>query len=96
MYRPKMGFSVPLSASFRGALRDKVNAAVNSEVLADTQYFDCDYLRTVVEEHQSGAREHSAIIWSVMMFESFLRQVHERHDIVSSEPAAINVAAAGA
>jgi len=95
MYRPKMGFSVPLSASFKGALRDKVNAAVNSEILDDTQYFDRDYLRTVVDEHQSGAREHSAIIWSLMMFESFLRQVHEPRASVSSEPSAIHVAAAG-
>ena len=69
--------------------------AVNSEILDDTQYFDRDYLRTVVDEHQSGAREHSAIIWSLMMFESFLRQVHEPHDRVSSEPSAIHVAAAG-
>jgi asparagine synthase (glutamine-hydrolysing) len=95
MYRPKMGFSVPLSASFKGALRDKVNAAVNSEVLADTQYFDRDYLRTVVDEHQSGAREHSAIIWSLMMFESFLRKVHEPRDSVTSDHTKINVAAAG-
>lgn len=95
MYRPKMGFSVPLSESFKGALRDKVNAAVNSEILADTQYFDCDYLRTVVDEHQSGVREHSAIIWSLMMFESFLRQVHEPRDSFLSEPSAIHAAAAG-
>jgi len=93
MYRPKMGFSVPLSASFKGALRDKVNATVNSEILDDTQYFDRNYLRTLVDQHQSGAREHSAIIWSLMMFESFLRQVHEPHDSVSSEPANIHAAA---
>ena len=95
MYRPKMGFSVPLSAWFKGALREKVNATVNSEVLNDTQYFDRDFLRTIVNEHQSGAREHSAIIWSLMMFESFLRKVHERRDTVASDHAAINAAAAG-
>jgi len=95
MYRPKMGFSVPLAASFKGALRDKVNAAVNSEILDDTGYFDRDYLQTVVNEHQSGAREHSAIIWSLMMFESFLRRVHEPHDSVLSRPASVHAAAAG-
>lgn len=93
MYRPKMGFAVPLSASFKGALRDKVNAAVNSEILADTQYFDRDYLRTVVDEHQSGVREHSAIIWSLMMFESFLRRVHEGQESPSAEAATRRVAA---
>src|SRR5690606_13104818 len=77
MYRPKMGFAVPLSASFRGALKDKVRAAVSSELLADTGFFDTSRLRQVVDEHQSGLREHSAIIWSLMMFESFLRKVHD-------------------
>ena len=93
MYRPKMGFAVPLSASFKGALRDKVNAAVNSEVLDDTQYFDRDYLRTVVDEHQSGVREHSAIIWSLMMFESFLRRVHEGQEPLSTGTVTQRVAA---
>jgi asparagine synthase (glutamine-hydrolysing) len=95
MYRPKMGFSVPLSESFRGALRDRVEATVNSEILEDTGYFDRDFLRTVVADHQSGAREHSAIIWSLMMFETFLRRVHEPHDSVSLVPSAVRAAAAG-
>ena len=94
MYRPKMGFSVPLSESFRGALRDRVEATVNSEILEDTGYFDRDYLRTVVADHQSGAREHSAIIWSLMMFETFLRRVHEPHDSVSLVPSAVRANAA--
>ena len=95
MYRPKMGFAVPLSSSFRGALRDKVRAAVSSEVLADTGFFDASRLRQVVDEHQSGRREHSAIIWSVMMFESFLRKVHDGPMPVSAPSPMRGAVAAG-
>ncbi len=76
MYRPKMGFAVPLSAWFRGPLRDRVQAAVTGPTLAETGMFDQRYLATLLYEHQSGAREHSAILWSLLMFDAFLRQVH--------------------
>jgi len=36
------------------------------------------FLKTLAEQHQAGVSEHSAIIWSLMMFESFLRKVHDR------------------
>ena len=77
MYRPKMGFSIPLAGWFRGPLKDKVRDALTGPTLAGTGIFDCDYLATLVDDHQSGAREHSAILWSLLMFESFLRQVHD-------------------
>lgn len=76
MYRPKMGFAVPISGWFRGALRDRVRAAVTGPTLAETGMFDPRYLVRLVDEHQSGAREHSGILWSLLMFDSFLRQVH--------------------
>lgn len=95
MYRPKMGFAIPLSESFKGALREKVRSAFTSDVLLDTGFFDPGHLKTVFDEHQSGAREHSAIIWSVLMFESFLRRVHEDSGTQWSPKQSANVAAAG-
>jgi asparagine synthase (glutamine-hydrolysing) len=95
MYRRKMGFSIPLADSFKGALRDRVRSAVRSDVLLDTGFFDPSYLQTIVDEHQSGVREHSAIIWSVLMFESFLRQVHDEQGQPVSAAPAVNMAAAG-
>jgi asparagine synthase (glutamine-hydrolysing) len=95
MYRPKMGFSIPMAESFKGSLRDQVRSAVASEALLDTGFFDPAYLTTIVDEHQSGRREHSAIIWSVLMFEAFLRQVHERQDTAWQPGPKVNVAAAG-
>ncbi len=74
LYRPKMGFSIPLAAWFRGPLRERVRDAVLGESLAATGIFDRGYLRQMVEQHQSGRRDYSASLWTVLMFEAFVRQ----------------------
>lgn len=71
LYRPKMGFAVPLARWFRGPLRDRVRDALSSEVMADTGMFDMDTLRRMVDDHQSGRRDYSAPLWTLMMFERF-------------------------
>ena len=75
LYRPKMGFSVPLSKWFRGPLRQKMSDAVLGPVLADTGWFNTRYLRRLVEDHQAGLSDHSTPLWTLLMFESFLRNV---------------------
>ena len=73
LYRPKMGFAVPLAQWFRGPLRQPVRDAVLGPVLAETGWFNATYLRRLVENHQSGLRDYSASLWTLLMFESFLR-----------------------
>jgi len=75
LYRPKMGFAVPLAQWFRGPLREPVKNAVLGSVLAETGWFDTAYLRRLVEDHQSGRSDYSTPLWTLLMFESFLRNV---------------------
>jgi len=75
LYRPKMGFAVPLARWFRGPLRQPVRDAVLGPVLAETGWFNAAYLRRLVEDHQSGLRDYSTPLWTLLMFESFLRNV---------------------
>ncbi len=75
LYRKKMGFSVPLAAWFRGPLAATIRGVVLGERLASTGLFNQDYLREVVEAHQSGRRDYSVILWTVLMFDAFLGQV---------------------
>lgn len=75
LYRKKMGFAVPLASWFRGPLKQRVRDAVLGPVLADTGYFDVAFLRQLVDQHQSGLRDNSASLWTLLMFESFLRNV---------------------
>ncbi len=75
LYRPKMGFAVPLSRWFRGPLRTRVRDALLGERLADTGLFDRSYLSQLLDHHQSGLRDHSAPLWTLLMFDAFLRNV---------------------
>lgn len=72
LYRPKMGFAVPLAAWFRGPLRAKVRSSLLGERILDSGWFDPNFLRTMVDQHQKGLRDYSAPIWSLLMFDSFL------------------------
>ncbi len=75
LYRRKMGFSVPLAAWFRGPLAATIRSVVLGERLASTGMFNQGFLRDVVEAHQSGRRDYSVILWTVLMFDAFLGQV---------------------
>jgi asparagine synthase (glutamine-hydrolysing) len=74
MYRPKMGFSVPLASWFRGPLRERVREALLGDRMLETGFFKADFLHKLVDQHQSGMRDYSAPIWTLLMFEGFLRK----------------------
>ena len=74
LYRPKMGFAVPLARWFRGPLESRVREALLGSRLIDTGWFDEGYLRHLVDAHQSGARDYSSPLWTLLMFEAFLRK----------------------
>ena len=70
-----MGFGVPLASWFRGPLKEKVNTAILGDRLSSTGVFNQKYLKHLVDQHQSGVRDYSAPIWSLLMFESFLQRL---------------------
>jgi asparagine synthase (glutamine-hydrolysing) len=80
MYRPKMGFSVPLAQWFREPLRARVREAVLGERLAGTGLFNHAYLKRLVDDHQAGLRDYSASLWTLVMFEGFLRTMLKESD----------------
>jgi asparagine synthase (glutamine-hydrolysing) len=84
MYRPKMGFAVPLARWFRGPLKQRVRDGILGSTLAETGIFDRKVLQHLIDAHQSGARDYSAPLWTTLMFESFVRNVTTnglRHDL---------------
>jgi len=76
LYRPKMGFAVPLASWFRGPLKQRVKDSLLSGSLQDSGIFNNDFLKQLVNQHQSGLRDHSAAIWSLLMFEAFQRKLN--------------------
>jgi asparagine synthase (glutamine-hydrolysing) len=74
LYRKKMGFAVPLAGWFRGPLRQRVRDSLLGPTLAETGIFNRSFLTEMVEQHQSGRRDYSAPLWTLLMFEAFLRK----------------------
>jgi asparagine synthase (glutamine-hydrolysing) len=73
MYRPKMGFAVPLARWFRGPLRQRVRDELLGGPMLETGWFNRDAIQLIVEQHESGRRDHSTPIWVLLMFDAFLR-----------------------
>ena len=88
MYRPKMGFAVPLDRWFRGPLRQRVTDAILGPRLAATGVFNPHYLRHLVESHVSGVRDYSSPLWTLLMFDAFLRNVMQDNALDFRERAA--------
>jgi asparagine synthase (glutamine-hydrolysing) len=87
LYRPKMGFAVPLERWFRGPLRERVRSTLLGRRLADTGMFNREYLQKLVDDHQGRVRNYSSAIWTLLMFDAFLRQMAVSTPAVAAEQA---------
>ncbi len=74
LYRPKMGFSVPLAKWLRGPLAQRMRESVLSQRMLDSGYFNAATLQAMVKEHLSGQSDHATSLWMLIMFDAFLRQ----------------------
>lgn len=69
LHRPKQGFVLPIAQWFRTDLRDTARAAVRSERLLDSGWFDADALSRLAEDHIAGRRDHARELWQLVMLE---------------------------
>ncbi|MDP1684463.1 XrtA/PEP-CTERM system amidotransferase [Hydrogenophaga sp.] len=74
LYRPKMGFSIPLASWLRGPLVERMRESVLSQRMLDSGYFNAGTLRTLIDQHLSRQFDHSTALWMLIMFDAFLRQ----------------------
>lgn len=70
--RPKKGFSIPLASWLRGSLREWAESLLDSQRLHREGYFEAAPIRRKWQEHLSGKRDHSRLLWSVLMFQAWL------------------------
>jgi asparagine synthase (glutamine-hydrolysing) len=73
--RPKMGFGVPVGAWFRGPLRDFLREALLSQDAKDRGYFQVAEVERLIDEHQSGSRDHAPKLWSLLTLELWHREL---------------------
>jgi len=89
IYRPKQGFAVPLAEWFRGPLRRRVAESVLGPRLAETGVFDARYLRHLVDAHSAGVRDFSAPLWTLLMFDAFMRKTFSGKALAEPERIAV-------
>ena len=74
--RPKMGFSVPLSAWLRGPLKSWAEDLLTPAALAADSLFDVGKVRDLWNTHTSGRADHHTVLWNILMTQSWLGRRH--------------------
>lgn len=81
MERPKQGFGVPLARWFRGELRSLVFDALTYDRMRAVGVQDYGLVKRIIDEHMSGARDHPARLWALLVLSMWNDARHERHDV---------------
>jgi asparagine synthase (glutamine-hydrolysing) len=68
----KKGFGVPIDAWFRGELRSYVQDVLLARTAGMRPYVSDAYVRTLVNDHVSGAANHGHRLWTLLTFERWL------------------------
>jgi asparagine synthase (glutamine-hydrolysing) len=79
--RKKMGFSVPLAKWFQSDIKEIAFKILFNRNTGLQEYFDIKALKNIWEEHQNGTKDHSTVLWSLLMF-----QVWWNEYILSDQP----------
>lgn len=72
--RPKTGFSLPLADWLRGPLRDWAESLLDAAVITAEGHLHPRPVRERWSEHLQGRHDHTASLWAVLVFQSWLRE----------------------
>jgi asparagine synthase (glutamine-hydrolysing) len=74
LQRPKMGFSIPVRQWLRRDLSGFCREHLESLGRRRPDLFDVGFMRRLHSEHDSGLRDHSTLLWSLLSFELWDRR----------------------
>jgi asparagine synthase (glutamine-hydrolysing) len=72
--RPKQGFNMPVGAWLREDLREWAGDLLSEEKIGREGFLRPAQVRTLWQEHQNGEGNHAAILWAILMFQSWLER----------------------
>ena len=70
--RPKSGFSIPIDEWLRGPLRDWAENLLDINKIKKDDYFNHNEIKRIWHEHINLNINHSSILWTILMFQSWL------------------------
>ena len=69
--RPKRGFGLPVDDWLRGPLRDWAEALLDERRLHIEGFLKPETVRRIWQEHVTGRKEHTFLLWSLLMFQAW-------------------------
>jgi len=73
LYRRKMGFVTPITAWFRGPLATEARAIAQNSTLAESGWFNMDFVSRLAADHQRGVADHGRTLWQLLMLDRSLK-----------------------
>jgi len=71
--RPKAGFGIPVGEWIKGSLRPWAEDLLDPGSMRGEGWFDPDVVQRRWADHLSGRRDSTPALWSILMFQSWLR-----------------------
>jgi asparagine synthase (glutamine-hydrolysing) len=76
--RGKMGFAFPLDVWFRGPLRELLHDQLSGRSFRERGVASPDFVERMMLEHESGRRDNSAWLWTLLVLEMWFRQAESQ------------------
>jgi len=92
LYRPKKGFALPLTHWMRDELRTELAALLLEPRTIQRGYFRKSAIEAMLKEHQEGDRDHSSVLWQLLVFELWHRNYLEPRTIPCSSTETVPLA----
>jgi asparagine synthase (glutamine-hydrolysing) len=74
MFRPKMGFGIPIDAWFRGELKNFAYETILSEKAISRGLFKKEALKAILDEHANTKINHAYRIWALITLELWFQE----------------------
>jgi asparagine synthase (glutamine-hydrolysing) len=71
--RRKEGFSIPIKNWMKQELKPLLLEHLSPASLRETGFFEPGYVKRLIDEHMSGAENHSHRLWALLMFQMWYK-----------------------
>ena len=71
--RPKSGFAVPIAKWLKGPLKNWADELLDEKLIDSQEFLSSKSIKSIWNEHLSGKQNWSKKLWTILMFQSWLK-----------------------